>query len=598
MIYRKEIDGLRALAVLPVMLFHAGFKTFSGGFVGVDIFFVISGYLITSIIIKEINEEQFSLLNFYERRARRILPALYFIIIVTIPFAFFFMHPDDLDNYGQSLVANIFFANNILLWMTSGYWSAAIEFKPLVHTWSLAVEEQYYLIFPILMIIIWPLGRKFIFWFILILGILSLVASHAASKDFVVGNFYLLPTRIWELMMGALAALFLEKRNEVLSSLNYKIKNLLSLIGFALIVFSIFSFDKNTPFPSFWALFPTFGTLLIILFSDKKNFIGNFLCFKPLVKVGLISYSLYLWHQPLFAFTRLQGFSPPNDLYYIFFIIISFPLAYFSWRFIEIPFRDIKIFNSKKFFIYLSLTAFLILSLGLIIYKNSGFYNQYDEMKSPFSEAFDGNQNIGFNHLPYEKFFKNQFVDLKKKNVLILGDSFARDFINMGDSNNYFRNYEISYADNHPLCLVSVNKKDIENFLRDIDILIFGSPIETSCWNKNREFFDKLVDKIIVVGTKDFGYNINPIFRVPKNERKFIKTKISQEVIKLNDKYKKEFSNLYVDIIAMTSDGNSQTKLVTPEGKLISIDKTHLTYWGAKYYGEIVFKNKLLSEFK
>ena len=172
--YRLEIDGLRALAVLPVIFFHAGFDMFRGGYVGVDIFFVISGYLITSIIINQLEKNQFSIINFYERRARRILPALFFVMLLNIPIAFFTMLPDALENFGQSLVATSLFANNILLYLTSGYWDLASEYKPLLHTWSLAVEEQYYIIFPILMTLLWRFSTKTIIYFFIVLFFISL----------------------------------------------------------------------------------------------------------------------------------------------------------------------------------------------------------------------------------------------------------------------------------------------------------------------------------------------------------------------------------------------------------------------------------------
>ena len=158
--YRREIDGLRALAVLPVILFHAGFETFSGGFVGVDVFFVISGYLITTIILAELEQGRFSIVNFYERRARRILPALFLVMLVCIPFAWIWLLPSDMKDFSQSLIAVAIFASNILFWRESGYFDTAAELKPLLHTWSLAVEEQYYVLFPLFLMLFWKLGKR------------------------------------------------------------------------------------------------------------------------------------------------------------------------------------------------------------------------------------------------------------------------------------------------------------------------------------------------------------------------------------------------------------------------------------------------------
>ena len=193
--YRPEIDGLRAIAVLPVILFHAGFTTFSGGFVGVDVFFVISGYLITSIIVKDVTAGTFSFWEFYERRARRILPALFLIMLCCIPFAWMWMMPHELEAFSSSVVSVCLFASNFLFWQQSGYFDTASELKPLLHTWSLAVEEQYYIIFPIAVLLLWRLGRRNVIWSIAPLAILSLAFSEYASRYYPSANEDIRPTR-------------------------------------------------------------------------------------------------------------------------------------------------------------------------------------------------------------------------------------------------------------------------------------------------------------------------------------------------------------------------------------------------------------------
>lgn len=205
--YRREIDGLRAFAVLPVILFHAGFETFSGGFVGVDVFFVISGYLITTVILSELEKGSFSILNFYERRARRILPALFLVMFASIIPGYFWLMPDEFKNFGQSLVSTALFSNNILLSITSGYWDLASEFKPLLHTWSLGVEEQYYVFVPLILMIAWKLGKgtiPHIIWIIFLASFVFAIWFVNVSPKWA---FYLLPTRAWEIAIGALAAI-------------------------------------------------------------------------------------------------------------------------------------------------------------------------------------------------------------------------------------------------------------------------------------------------------------------------------------------------------------------------------------------------------
>ena len=243
--YRAEIDGLRALAVIPVILFHAGFEYFGGGYIGVDIFFVISGYLITTILIDDLENKKFSIINFYERRARRILPALFFMMLVCIPFAWMWMMPSHFKDFAQSLTAVSVFASNILFWKESGYFSVTAEMKPLLHTWSLAVEEQYYLIFPIFLFLAWRFGKNKVFQIIVILAVISLALSEWGWGNQSMANFYLAPTRAWEIFTGSITAFIINKRG-------VQANNTLSLIGFSAIVFSIFAYDKSTPFPSLY----------------------------------------------------------------------------------------------------------------------------------------------------------------------------------------------------------------------------------------------------------------------------------------------------------------------------------------------------------
>ena len=207
--YRSEIDGLRAVAVLPVILFHAGFDWFSGGYVGVDVFFVISGYLITSIILKEQERSTFSLLKFYERRARRILPALFLVMLCCIPFARFWMLPSHLKSFSESLVGVSVFLSNVLFLFQSGYFAQASELKPLLHTWSLAVEEQYYLAFPLFVLLFWRFGRHRMAVLVAIAAVLSLILAEWGWRHQAAANFFLAPTRAWELLAGSLCAFYL-----------------------------------------------------------------------------------------------------------------------------------------------------------------------------------------------------------------------------------------------------------------------------------------------------------------------------------------------------------------------------------------------------
>ena len=366
--YRAEIDGLRALAVIPVILFHAGFEWFSGGFVGVDVFFVISGYLITTIIISEMGEDKFSLIYFYERRARRILPAIFFVMLVCIPFALIWLPPADLKGFGISLAAVSTFSSNILFWSESGYFDTAAELKPLLHTWSLAVEEQFYILFPLFLILTWRFGIKSILILLLTIFLISLGVAQWGAYNSPSASFFLLPTRGWELLIGVFIAFYL-KHNSYFES--HILNQLFSLFGLSMIVYSIFTFDKTTPFPSFYALIPTIGTGLLILCAVPNTLIHKLLSLRFIVGIGLISYSAYLWHQPLLAFARHRLLGDISDFFLIFLCIASMTIAWFSWRFIEMPFRTKNNFNRKNIFLMSSSMIMIFCVVGMYIYAST-----------------------------------------------------------------------------------------------------------------------------------------------------------------------------------------------------------------------------------
>ncbi|MFC0202060.1 acyltransferase family protein [Paracoccus rhizosphaerae] len=330
--YRPEIDGLRAVAVLPVMFFHAGFTTFRGGFVGVDVFFVISGYLITTIVMGDLAEGRFSLAQFYARRARRILPALFVIVTACIPFAWLWMTPDQFEAFGESVIAVLLFVSNIHFWQESGYFAAAADLMPLLHTWSLAVEEQFYMIFPLLLIVAWRLGRTVIFGLFLLLATVSLVWAEMQWHFAPPASFFLSHTRAWELLIGSLCALVLFKRS-------LPANNWLAGLGLAMIVAAITKFAPWTEIPGIKGLVPVLGAALIILFGSPGTQVARLLSMRGFVGIGLISYSTYLWHQPLFAFARLRSAEGPSPVVLLALCAASLFLGWITWWLVEIPWR-------------------------------------------------------------------------------------------------------------------------------------------------------------------------------------------------------------------------------------------------------------------
>jgi len=366
--YRPEIDGLRAIAVLPVILFHAGFSWFSGGYIGVDVFFVISGYLITSILLSDLDKGTFSIVKFYERRARRILPALFFIMIFCMPIAWNCLLPQQFKVFSQSLVYITLFSSNIFFLSKEDYFAPTADENPFLHTWSLSVEEQFYIFFPFLLLALWRFGRNPILYVILVLSMLSLLLSEWGWRNYPAANFYLLPTRAWELGLGAACAFMLYKKTP-------KDNQGLSLLGLALILCSVFAYSENVPFPSFYALPPVLGTALVIIYGGKSSLVGSILRSRFFVGIGVISYSAYLWHQPIFAFARIKSFNEIEAVYMLLLIFISLVLAWFTWKFIETPFRlgRISFFKTRKQVFSVSGVAVLsVLSFGLVGHYTNG----------------------------------------------------------------------------------------------------------------------------------------------------------------------------------------------------------------------------------
>lgn len=365
--YRREIDGLRAVAVVPVVLFHGGFELFGGGFVGVDIFFVISGYLITSILIDELAAGKLSILRFYERRARRILPALFTVMAVCIPFAWVMMLPNRFKDFAESLIAVVFFGSNFLFWRESGYFEPAVDLKPLLHTWSLAVEEQFYLLFPLLLAGLWRFGRGRVFWVLAGIAGLSLAVSEVGWRYAQTPNFYLAPSRAWELLAGSLCAFVLTARSQ-------PAHNMLSAVGLLLIIGSIFWYDERTPFPSVYALVPVGGTVLVVLFGGAGTLVARLLSGAGFVGIGLISYSAYLWHQPIFAFARIGGVDPKNGPVMAGLAVAAFGLAWLTWFCVEQPFRTRAVVATRRqVFIASGCAGLVFVLIGAAGHLSNGF---------------------------------------------------------------------------------------------------------------------------------------------------------------------------------------------------------------------------------
>lgn len=368
--YRAEIDGLRALAILPVVLFHAGIPGFSGGFIGVDVFFVVSGYLITGILRSEKVLSGGQLLRFYERRVRRLLPALYLTMLASVPMAWWLLLPRDLVDYSQSLLAVLGFGSNILFWLESGYFDNATELKPLLHTWSLAVEEQFYLLYPLFIIWASRWTQRHLLVLLGVGAIAGCIFAQWAGVKHPQAAFYLLPARSWELLAGAWLAVYVERFG--LPRVASAAQLFAGLSGLGMVLVPVGLFDATTVVPGFALAIPVGGTALLILFAHRATLIGRLLRSWILVAVGLMSYSLYLWHQPILAFYNYTHPDEPTVVERVVLLTLCVSVAYVSWRWVEQPFRHSSMVSLRATAGVLLGTAVLLGSLGLAGWKSEG----------------------------------------------------------------------------------------------------------------------------------------------------------------------------------------------------------------------------------
>ncbi|MFW6092748.1 MAG: acyltransferase family protein [Pseudomonadota bacterium] len=382
MTYRPELDGLRAIAVLAVVLYHAGFSAlgqtlFQGGYLGVDIFFVISGYLITLILLKDLHREDFTFLGFYERRARRILPALVVVMAVSIPFAWAYMLPSAFKEYAGSLAAATLFGSNIYFWQQDEYAAEASELKPFLHTWSLSVEEQFYVLYPIALLLCWQFCRRYIT--LLFLGGLavSLLLAEWASTRYDNANFFLAPSRAWELLAGALLAKLEVDRGFP----THRLANAaLPTAGVLMILVPMLVLDDLARHPGLITLVPVAGTMLLIAFAGRGDPVSSLLASRAAVAVGLISYSLYLWHQPVFAFARIRATDAPTVADKTGWIVLAVLLATLSYWLVEKPFRNKRLVSRRLVWTMAAVGPAGVLAAGIYGFGTNGVPSRFDEL--------------------------------------------------------------------------------------------------------------------------------------------------------------------------------------------------------------------------
>lgn len=428
--YRRELDGLRALAVIAVIVYHAnlklfGVQLFQGGFFGVDVFFVLSGYLITGIIRSQMDQGTFSFRDFYWRRAKRIVPALLAVLLVTSGLAYLILFPDDLVVYAQSLRSALYFGSNHFFYGEDSYTAAASIYRPLLHTWSLSVEWQFYVVFPFL---IWTINRffsRYMFGMLFALALLSLQFSSFIVKVSPDMAFYLLPTRAWELILGGLVTFY--NRTNIESSESGSFASIayksLPIIGLFLVVHSMIFIGHEVPHPSFITLLPVLGACLFIMFSHKGEVSNDVMSLKPFVGIGLISYSLYLWHQPVFVFFRFIKHDYFRYEQFLLLILISFAFAVFSYFFVEKPFRqkELSILNRVSLIVVLV----ICILFSVLVPKKGGFPQRLGDAGTAFNDLSDLEFKLNGLRCFNADFSNPCRLDGDGRNIILVGDSHA-----------------------------------------------------------------------------------------------------------------------------------------------------------------------------
>jgi peptidoglycan/LPS O-acetylase OafA/YrhL len=429
--YRPDVDGLRAVAVSVVLLFHAGLG-FSGGFIGVDVFFVISGFLITGLILKEQGLGTFSLANFWVRRIRRILPAATTLVISVLIAGYFLLLPNDYEDLGKATIAQQLMLSNFYFWKNTGYFDGAAEVKPLLHTWSLAVEEQFYLGYPLLLMFLHPFGRRFTIMVLSCLAIGSLAISQYGVNHYPSASFFLLPTRAWELLMGGLVCFMPQ---------SYRAKPWFlegaSWISISAILACAWCYSSKTPFPGISALVPcTAAAVLIHVNSMAPSTTAVLLASKPMIFLGLISYSLYLWHWPIFAFWR-TWFGEPEYTASLVLLSISVVAAVASWRFIETPFRRPKrSFQNSLYYKTAMLSSIVVIAVAAFIFTKGGLIGRYSASDMLlFENALPQVPRCSLEKAERGDFPRIGANDANSPKVLVWGDSHLQSLANViGDS--------------------------------------------------------------------------------------------------------------------------------------------------------------------
>ena len=615
------------MAVLPVVFFHAGLESFSGGFVGVDVFFVISGYLITAIILDEHRQGKFTFAGFYERRARRILPALFVVLLFSLPLAYLYLSPSELKAFASSVIATVTMTSNFLFWWESGYFDTASELKPLLHTWSLAVEEQFYLFFPPLLLGCLALRRAGMYLlYALFAGSFGLACWAAVNKPEL--SFYLIPTRAWELLIGAFLALSLTRRQETgflagATNVNM-LRDFAGALGLVLVLVSVFWFDSETPWPGIHAMLPTIGTALIIVFADQKNLSGRLLGCRPLVGIGLVSYSAYLWHQPLLVFARQRQLEPlaPEQISMI--VVLTFLFAYLTWLLVETPVRNRSRFSRAAIFRSSALVSVVFILVGLSGISTEGFIQRYSLADREIIKPKEEHSDYVWSRVRPRRL--QDFSDSGKPKILMIGDSLSGDVLNAMHEAGISSQLDISsyfvfascgnlYLEEDFIDLVEPMRRKVcreKNWyqndklfklIRQADEVWLISRWKTWTIDRLQKSIDNLKRdfdaKIIVFGDKFINdFKPSAMLGVETKQGPGFTMPLAGMIVKKNFIPSDQIAaDGFVASSSFFCDEEHQCKVFTEDGFLIFFDGLHLTAEGARYWGKKMRDDPMFNRF-
>lgn len=580
--YRPEIDGLRAVAVLAVMLCHAEVPGLAGGFLGVDIFFVISGYLMTGIVLAGEAAGGLKLTEFYLRRVRRILPALLLVALVSAPVAWAIMVPDLLENFGQSLVATVLMANNLLLWLTGGYWEINAGFKPLMHTWSLAVEEQFYLVGIPVMLFALRRGGSRMLWVVLVAGaILSFLLAvwlQAADQE---ARFLFLPSRAWELAAGGLAALARPRLKLVDAT-----GQVGGWSGLAAIALAIAGGNSRGIGGTLTAVA---GAALFLVSANHNSGAGWLLARRTPVAIGLASYSAYLIHQPLLAFVRLVSLERPGTAKLLTALLPVLPLALLCWAFVERPMRDGRRIGDRAAIVICATGSLFLMAVGLTFHHSHGFADAWPQVSQP------GTSNIAYVQRNYA--YANRALDpaRHRDNVLFVGDSFARDAINMALDSHSVSGLQIGYVE----AFVCDGGPDVKSLARKADTVVLAYSLaasRTQCLVALVDAFTAAgVPNVVLLGPKAFAWSNSAVMLLPTTVRLDWRSPVDDQVQAVDQILANHISGAhYISLVSLMGQKTGNLPVFTPQGQFISQDGRHLTPAGAAWLGRIVFAQRPL----